>query len=806
MTAIPAAPAQDAPVPQVTDPVGDARWFTTAHARTVFVNGACYAAGDASATVCGQVPPAPDAGGVEAPPALDIVHARFEADAETLFVEIALASLDHDFVASGTDDEVLLYFACWTVGDADCRDGVSLLVTRVNGTVAFDASVQNLGPECEPVAGCWWGIETEIVPGTPGFIRMRVPRATLDPATVVLEAPRVIAAYALTPGGYRGTGYELRALDFQLNGISFPYAFGMTDTAGPGNAFALPPPARAFTPGRDSEPTRRDPAGDVPAADRPDLDILNMTYIEDERTVTVALEVSRVDEVPLDHHLYMTLQPTTGAAIVAGYTATGGARTPYSGICESACGPNPRTSLKKPVDIEAVPGAPGWINLTFARSDLGRPGYGDSMGWAYVALLLPEAIAQQGPPDSRAESMQIFLGDYVYTPPPWWFQLGEARVDPSESSDFHLEDPVGDTDSTDPLVTALAATKSLSAFDITSLTMDTLPEGELRVELGVEDLSSVSPPTGFTAVLYATAISTEQGTFMIGYYDDRDRREFFCAPDTAVLTKPERDPTEVIWQTIPGLLSVARDRGQGAGGGSAPGSLIFLAPYSCVLEEAGDVVEAEAIAAGTFLVQSTDAEGISVQPVDTLASEGAVTLAATQVAPPPWYAEPFGIENFWDITGIASAALLSLLGLLALRRKQGALRRYLHEIEHVLATHAHDARAREAALLDIQTRLKRDLLKSRITEAHYVIVERRLDQHLGKVRVQALADAFGDLPHRLLLTLQDAMRDGVMDPEDWRLFRTHLAGESHLTADARVGIERRVQAWVRTHAAEAPGA
>ncbi|HVM44285.1 MAG TPA: hypothetical protein VM582_00015, partial [Candidatus Thermoplasmatota archaeon] len=60
---------------------------------------------------------------------------------------------------------------------------------------------------------------------------------------------------------------------------------------------------------------------------------------------------------------------------------------------------------------------------------------------------------------------------------------------------------------------------------------------------------------------------------------------------------------------------------------------------------------------------------------------------------------------------------------------------------------------------------------------------------------------FGDVPHRLLLTLQHVLRDGAMSTEDWALFRAQLEAEQHLTRDARAAIERRVEGWVRQESA-----
>lgn len=795
--AAPQANAQPPPVggePPLTDAEGDARWYSTAD-----VDGSarqlCSLAGEASQRVCSKAPAAPDAGGLPAPAVLDIIAADLRVDGDFVVAELVLASVTDPIAPLGEGDERSFYNLDWMDGN-ETVGGFGVSAYYVNGTSQFDWWFYRQDERCARVSQCYFEPVGEIVPGTPGVIRWRLPHTALPtdtPKSVELAAASfhtTWGAMSATPAGY---DYSIAERDQRLRGSTPGAHNALTDVAGPGRSIPLGPPP-SWDPARDRVAGHDDPSGDLPA-DRPDLDILAMSISEDEKTFTVSTMVTRVDELPVDHIFVVNLYLTTGASVTAGYLVANGARAPFGGLCDGECGTAPEVPFSQPARVDVTPGAPGYVNITFPRRDLGNPGYGDSFNQVFVAALLPDAAQQEQTPggEVRLRRYNTLLGDFAWDAAPWWFVLGANRQPPQRDDAVVVADAVGDFPTT---ITGATLVADLAPFDIVSLRATSTTPGVFRIELGIDDLSNVEPPQGYDAVFYGVAFATEQGAVMAGYYDEpgTQKRQFFCAPDTAILTRPAADPQKVIWQPIEGLLSVLRNRGQGVAGSATPGSIVFLVPSSCLgLEPEADLV-AEAFGAATFLFSKTG----EMEAIDDARSEGPVVVHATAVAAKPWYAAPFGIDEFWNIIGIVGAVVVSGAGFLAVQKKRGALRRYLREIDDVLHAHAASARDRERALLSIAERLKQDLLKNRILESHFVIVERRLDQHLGKLRVQALADAFGDVPHRVLLKLQELLADGVMDPEDWRLFQTQLDAESHLTTEARRAILARVEAWVAT--------
>ncbi|HLE96687.1 MAG TPA: hypothetical protein VI997_04885, partial [Candidatus Thermoplasmatota archaeon] len=388
--------------------------------------------------------------------------------------------------------------------------------------------------------------------------------------------------------------------------------------------------------------------------------------------------------------------------------------------------------------------------------------------------------------------------------PAFRFGVPPAQAVPGPAT--FVADPQRDT-TLPPTVTASYAAQ----FDITGIEIEGSSPTTTRVVLGVADLGQVLVPLGYDAVFYVVGFRTDFGDVMVGYHKNSQNRgssqEFFCSQDVAAFAQTPTDPMEIVRVPIEGMIAIASggsDRARATGGGA--GAIQFTVPHECFDPDLEGPFEASAVAAGTFLVQNPAGQGLAVQRVDAAAADGPVTLGALAPSPgdgPSWLSRPFGVENFWDMFGIAAAVATSAVGIGIVQRRRGILKKYLAAIDAAVAENA-DGGAREAALRQIRADLKRDLVRGAISEGHFVIVERRLDEHLSKARLAALTDAFDDLPHTLLQKLQELLSDGEMRKDEYRLFCTHLE-RTRLTEDAKEDIRRRVALWVVEDAAVGTG-
>ncbi len=827
---VPASSGQAAPY-HVSDAPDDARIGGAGATAQRAKDGACRGGYALLVETCNGMEPLPvsNEGSTPAPPTLEAFGAGFSEDARDLFVYLELATIDEKFTgatrAADTDAYGSLFTVCWAVGEMACAERVTLAVMPSPGGVDLTSFFEIRDGDCNDFGRCLWRVPFTLIPGSPGRIEWRVPRELLLSGENgnSLQAPELRVVQYLSPHGRvtwpseDGVGYGV--IGPELDGAptsasTYGYSgnhYVDVDRSEQGQAFTFTT-ARAAPDMMATFGRLNDPPGDVTGEARPDVDVLSLGLVESPTTFTVSVQVAKVEPQPVDHFLFGSFAFDNGRYFTWGYTAKDGLRLPYANVCAvPLCHREPEPPIRHlPLKVDIIAGSPGWINATFDRVALGEPEAGALVGTVDVTMFTYAQNRQEATPALKVAFATSGATDTLSIAPPWRFQLGTLRT--LSTTGVSLPDPIGDV-AANPYVGA----GEDGMFDITLLEAVGNTPLDTRITIGLADVSNVNVPRTARAIFIGAAVELMDGrVVMAGYYREAqpgrlgaDSQLFLCAQDTTVLTQQRRDPTSVVYATIQGAVSGAAS--VDVSGAGQTGAVILFVPHSCFgIADAGPL-EVRRVAAGTFLIPAPTNELTSgtapeqaTAPIllDEALHDAPVTLAAIVVQPPgsPWYAEPFGIANFWDLLGVGTAAVASIVGVFAVRHKRRIVERYLSEIEKTVIEHDRDARAREAALLAIRTRLKADVLDDKVQQHHYSIIDKRLDETLAKARVSTLAEAFDELPARLLKRLQDMLHDGTMSIEDYRIF-TALVEETDLTDAAKARIRRKLTAWVNQDAA-----
>lgn len=825
--------------PAVEDAPDDAREGDTQSSSQIAVATACRAGRTALSSVCPTLTSTdvPQQAGGAAPAALEALAATFADDPDHLSVTLDLAGLDEALTGTvsrnaGTGEaRGAIYNVCWSTSDEPCVESVTLGVmpdAEARPVLLSFYSIET--SDCNDDAECAWSVPFDLTFGAPGRITWQVPRAILADGAqgAKLVGPQLKIERYLAPTGRAtwpvedGFGYGVSASAVEAGEDAPTAMWGYTgnhrlvvDESEEGDAYTLSTAAAAVDIASRFD-TYPDLAGDVVGDLREDIDILGILLAETDTNLTFSVEVARVDDVPEGHYLYGALGLPTGRFYTFGYGIVDGQRQGYADVCAVPnCHDMPVPHLRNlPLDFEVTPGTPGWVNATFARSDLGNPKRGDLVNFAQATMFTYNDDTTREPttglpvaPPVSATVVESGSTDTLAYAPPWWFHLDTTTT--LITSGFTMQDELGDVEIGGD---SLAAEKK-GRFDITYLEAFGRSSTTSRITLGIADLGgALEAPAGYRGFTYVIGLQLSDGTSrMVGfYYEDSPAgttlQDYFCADDTAVFGPSTSDPKSVPWTSIPGVISAAS--GIDTTGAGQRGSITFNVPHeTCFLQEEAGPVDVIAIAARTFLLPAnellSDAQGF--RPLDTAESDESFTLQATEIVPPgpPWYAEPFGIASFWDIFGITVVPLITLLiGLFALRRRRRILERYLKLIDQTVAANEGKPKELEAALGKIRHQLKEDLVRDRIQHGHFTIADRRIEEARGKARVSNIADAFEELPHRLLRRLEELLADGLMSREDYRVFSA-LLEEAPLTPEARASIRRKLLIWVREDAEEA---
>ena len=650
--------------------------------------------------------------GTPAPPAMDIVAVRFADTPTTLEVAFEVASLGERYDGTFFEgDQGPVYNACWDIEAGDCREGAQVAVQRApDGGIELQPDVSQYR-ECNVFFWCNWRVDARLEPGTPGRIVVEVPRAMLlEPDAPALTGLFAASGYYDWRGSETFLTYHMEAAGQERSGV-LTGSYVPTDYAGSGETYAL---RTTRAPGSVASTawTASEPGMGGAYLDRADL--LGVTFSDNATTLTVDLQIARVEEIndpPLWFDVYIGAPDGTFA--LPAVELRGDAATTYS----YACAPGEDGCRDIQVDVELRPGAPGSIVLHIARADLGRPRAGEFLNLfaADAADIKGQRLVDGG------ETAPVLLftsarngADWFGYARPWAFTVDTA---PGGGPVTLLRDAVGDT------ALPLGVLDEPAAYDVTYVKAEGTAPGMTRITMGLADLSRVVVPQGFSGVLYASAVETAAGAFMAGYYKsgaNDDGGEFFCTPDVDVFTQTARDPTEVVWQPITGLVTLARSGAAAQGGGSS-GSIAFHVPSSCLAAGDAETVAGQRLGAGTYLINAATG---AVSEVDSIRGDEPLVLGAAAPAPArgPWWAAPF-----WGLAALAAVGGGGVLALLARHRRRTALARELRAIDDAHAKHRADAPAWKRAMTERRT-LAADLLRrGKLRPDEVLVIERRVE-------------------------------------------------------------------------------
>ncbi|HLE97934.1 MAG TPA: hypothetical protein VI997_11230 [Candidatus Thermoplasmatota archaeon] len=800
---VPSAGTVDAALPEVEllqDPAGDA-WMTSAWVIRDGVQGWCRFVPRADepcrdATTAMQPP---DAGLVEAPPWMDVLSVGVTEEGRDIVLAIEVASLPEDARDLVMDDMAPVWEVCWAEIVADSCD-FSHGAQRASFGVgnSFDGAPQlsavfevtwneNGTWGCNDWWWCMWAIPFELEPGTPGRIVMRVPRELVttpdglhdvQARALVTDGrfdPPVDGARVHGPGDRSesvGTPWWLRWFRYTVDRVEGSAEYTFRSVA----------PVEAL-PGLAAPGYYADASEDSPLAPT------GLWLAETAEEVALSIAFREIPDPFQGLWLEAELAFGEGRLVYVWYDATDPGAVPGAWMCSDQ---NCSRTLAIPVRAVLVYGEEPRVDLVFPRVAIGSPGRG-----ARTNLVEVDGSVGLEKLDGAVEATD--RAGFWFTLAPYTF-LMDTQVSQDLNRATLAQDGAGDVadvvSGPDPVSTPGWDRRS---FDITSVDAQPAGEGAVRLSLGLERLVEVEPPPPFDAVLFSIGLGSAERSTLVGYYraDGEEKGTFFCADDTLLLGGDGRLPARDFWQIIDGVLSTTENDGQarsrGSGGG---GSITFTMPLACVGDEESTALHADKVAAGTFALRS---QGDEVRMLDEASGDGPFLIeTAVVAAAAPWYAKPFGLDNFWDMFGIGAALITTGVGAAIVNRRRASLRRLLADVERAAALPT--PAERDAALRSLRARLKERLTRGTIAEGQYVLVERRLDELLMRARVDVLTEAFDELPHVLLGRLQTMLADGTMSADDHRVFTALVDKARFLTPEAKREICDRAAIWVRQDA------
>ncbi len=211
------------------------------------------------------------------------------------------------------------------------------------------------------------------------------------------------------------------------------------------------------------------------------------------------------------------------------------------------------------------------------------------------------------------------------------------------------------------------------------------------------------------------------------------------------------------------------------------------------------------VAPGEATETTFDEEGLRTLRVTAVYEDGTTATAETVLhvgGTPPQdlnaLQTAFAREN-QDLTFGVLGLLVALIGgLIAIgrrRRKRGILQTELDAIEQAYAMTREDPRACTEALAERRVHCRGLLLDGRLDEGQYAILEKRIEELSGKVRLGILDERFDYLPLGMVRRLEQMLADGQVSVWEREHFEQVLSQDGFLTEAQKGEVRALVDAW-----------
>ncbi|MGQ0535840.1 MAG: hypothetical protein ACT4PT_07190, partial [Methanobacteriota archaeon] len=745
--------------------------------------------------------------GAGGPPEVDILGVSIEESPDTVVFVLELASVDPSFARVLPNvGGALEYGLCWDRGDRTCNVDYSegsdsswpgsvytIFLMTDGGPVTTWNSLWYEDPACGGDELCQVGIGLALVEGTPGEVRWSVPRHLLLDA----EAGGTIEGLL---------GYIYYNPEPDDPDVGFRYGFFPEDSYDPNDLGALAdvtPDGEPFTFETPAAPAPLPRPGPHELPDMPDepggsleTDILSVTLAEDARDLVFSILLAEVRADPSDHELtfYSGLrygaQVTFRRAVVDGEEEVTGLVCPPSD-CDRAVALTPM--------FEVVPGTPGHVNVTFSRLDLLAPARG---AWLAEVVATASAFEVQaetpGEAGARLGRMLAYDVHVAPVPPPLAFDTAGTAASAAAVAG-------GVSDELDDVAPeAGPSPASRSNYDVRRVEAAALEPGVIGLTLALDALRPQEAPAGYDAFVYAVGVRTDRADLMAYFLKPRGAPgEAYCAEDTLIFSEEAVNPSSAIGEAIEyrANAATASSAPRGETGG---GALTFLLPAQCLGIAPEEALAVREMAGAAFLVKTLPGGETVLRPVDrSPSSEPFVVEALTvPVVPPTFWEAPFGYENGWDMLGAGLAGLTVLFaGVLFLRRRR-QLQNYVKAISEAEARHAEDPATRAAALVSLRAKLHRDLVRHRVSDAHYSIILERLRSRITSARLMSVGERIYDVPTNLALRIERLLDDGRLTAEEHRAILPALT-KANIPEETLAVLRARLSSWASEDAKDA---
>lgn len=144
---------------------------------------------------------------------------------------------------------------------------------------------------------------------------------------------------------------------------------------------------------------------------------------------------------------------------------------------------------------------------------------------------------------------------------------------------------------------------------------------------------------------------------------------------------------------------------------------------------------------------------------------------------------------------IAGTGILAFVGYNRLRRKKGALKEYMAEIDEVSTTYGDDPEGYEERLGEIETRINSEFLAGKIEDLHFHMLQDIIISRRGEVRRAEISQKFERLPEGIVKDLDEMLKDGKISRGEYENFVATISKSKSLSPREKEELEKVIGKW-----------
>jgi hypothetical protein len=153
--------------------------------------------------------------------------------------------------------------------------------------------------------------------------------------------------------------------------------------------------------------------------------------------------------------------------------------------------------------------------------------------------------------------------------------------------------------------------------------------------------------------------------------------------------------------------------------------------------------------------------------------------------------------DFWGlilaILSAVVAAMMFMFGVIRVRKKKGKLKEYMDRIEDIKDSDQ-TTRAKEKELIDMKKQVKGEFSMGQVSENHYIILEREIDDAIGDVR-KAIVGGRVAMPGPLRSEVEDILEDGIVTKKEYLKAKKMIETSDELSPKEKKRLDRMMKKW-----------